>query len=93
VVNEEGDENVDKKIINWFEIDFKNKVKWEENSWLITTMYSTNHGNLLVIVDSHGSLAFTNLWLQETFQSIVHKIVLHIQTTLIRCTILLIHQN
>jgi len=29
-----------------------------------------------VIVASHGSLAITNLWLQETIQSMAHRIVL-----------------
>ena len=41
-----------------------------------TTNYSTNHANLLVIVTSHGSLAITNPWLQETMQNMTHKIVL-----------------
>ena len=40
----------------------------------------TNHANLLVIVVSHGSLAITNPWLQETIQSMAHKMVHHIQT-------------
>ena len=46
----------------------------KENSWLLTTNCSTNHANLLVIVASHGSLAITNPWLQETIQSMIHKI-------------------
>jgi len=41
-----------------------------------TTNCSTNHANLLVIVVSHGSLAITNHWLQETIQSMAHKIIL-----------------
>ena len=36
----------------------------------------TNHANLLVIVASHGSLAITSPWLQETIQNMAHKIVL-----------------
>ena len=52
----------------------------KENSWLLTTNCSTNHANFLVIVASHGSLAITNPWLQETMQSMAHKIALHIQT-------------
>jgi len=76
VMNEEEDENNDDKVVS--KIGFKNKVKREENSWLLTTNYSTNHVNLLVIVTSHGSLGFTNSWFQEILQSIVHKIVLHI---------------
>ena len=48
----------------------------KENSWLLTTNFSTNHANLLVIVASHGSLAITSPWLQETIQSMAHKIVL-----------------
>jgi len=48
----------------------------KENSWLLTTNCSTSHANLLVIVASHGSLVITNPWLQETIQSIAHKIVL-----------------
>ena len=47
----------------------------KENSWLLTTNCSTNHANLLVIVASHGSLAITNLWLQEMIQRMDHKIV------------------
>ena len=46
------------------------------NSWLLTTNCSTNHANLLVIVASHESLAITHPWLQETIQSMAHKIVL-----------------
>ena len=48
----------------------------KENSWLLTTNCSTNHANLLVIVASHRSLAITSPWLQETIQSLTHKIVL-----------------
>ena len=47
----------------------------KENSWLLTTNCSTNHANLLVIVASHGSLAITSPWPQETIQSMAHKIV------------------
>ena len=44
----------------------------------------TNHANLLVIVVSHGSLAITNPWLQETIQSMAHKIIfLHSNNTFI----------
>jgi len=32
----------------------------KENSWLLTTNYSTNYADLLVIVASHESLAITN---------------------------------
>jgi len=77
MVDEEDDENNDDKVV--LKIGFKNKVKGEENLWLLTTMYSTNHANLSMIVASHGSLAVTNHWLQETFQSMAHKIVLHIK--------------
>jgi len=52
----------------------------KENSWLLTTNCSTNHANLLVIVASHGNLAIIDPWLQETIQSMTHKIVLYIQT-------------
>ena len=52
----------------------------KEISWFLTTNYSTNHANLLVIVASHESLAITNPWLQETIQSMANKMVLHIQT-------------
>ena len=45
----------------------------------LTTKYSTNYADLLVIVTSHGSLAITNHWLQEAIQSMAHKIVSHIQ--------------
>ena len=48
----------------------------KENSWLLTTNCSTNHANLLVIVASHGFLAITNPWLQETIQIMAHKIIL-----------------
>jgi len=48
----------------------------KENSWLLTTNYSTNHANLLVIVASYGSFAITNPWVQETIQSMSHKKVL-----------------
>ena len=48
----------------------------KENSWLLTINCSTNYANLLVIVASHESLAITNPWLQETIQSMAHKIVL-----------------
>ena len=48
----------------------------KENSWLLTTYCSTNQTNLLVIVALHGSLAITSPWLQETIQSMTHKIVL-----------------
>ena len=47
----------------------------KENSWLLTTNCSVNHANLLVIVASHGSLAITNPWLQETIQNMAHIIV------------------
>ena len=59
-------------MIKEFENNFQNKIK--ENSWLLTTNCSTNH-DLLVIVASHGSLAITNPWLQETIQSMAHKII------------------
>ena len=58
MVDEEDDENNDDKVV--LKIGFKNKVKREENSWLLTTKYSTNYANFLVIVTSHGSLAITN---------------------------------
>ena len=48
----------------------------KENSWLLTTNCTTNHANILVIVASHGPLAITNPWLQETIQSMAYKIVL-----------------
>ena len=44
----------------------------------LTTNYSTNHSNILVIVASRGFLVIDNPWLQETFQSMTHKIILHI---------------
>jgi len=78
-VNEVGDENIDKKMINGFWNWFWNKIKWEKNSWLLATKYSTNHANLLVIVTSHGFLAITYPSIQETFQSMAHKSVLHIK--------------
>jgi len=53
----------------------------KKNSWLLTTNRSTNHANLLVIVASHGSLTITSPWLQETIQSMSHKIVLNIHIT------------
>ena len=69
----------------------------KENSWLLTTNCSTNYANLLVIVASYGSLAITNHWLQETIQSMAHKIVLCIQTIhpyhTTSCKLLLAHQN
>ena len=68
-VNKEND-----KVV--LKIGFKNKVKREENSWPLTIRYSTNHANLFVIVASRVSLAITNPWLQETFQSMKHKIIL-----------------
>ena len=44
--------------------------------------FSTNHGNLLVIVASHRSFAITSPWLQEMIQSMTHKIVpLHSNNT------------
>jgi len=51
--------------------------------------------NFLVIVASHGSLAITNhCLLQETIQSMVHKMVLHIQTCIERKLMqILDHQN
>ena len=61
---------IDKNVV----LKIETKEKREENSWLLTTKYSTNHANLLVIFVSHGSLA--SLWLQETIQSMAHKIVL-----------------
>ena len=59
------------KMIKDFGNGFLNKVKrkkktLKENSWLLTTNCFTNHANLLVIVASHGSLAITNHWVQET---------------------------
>ena len=49
----------------------------KENSWLLTTNYSTNLTNhLLVIFASYGYLAVTSPWLQETIQSMAHKKVL-----------------
>jgi len=48
----------------------------KENSWLLTTNWSTNHANLLVIIASHGSLAITSPWLHQTIQSMAHKKVL-----------------
>ena len=39
----------------------------------------TNRANLLVIVASHGSLAVTSPWLQETIQNMAHKKFVHIQ--------------
>jgi len=49
----------------------------KENSWLLTTNYSTNLTNhLLVIFASYGYLAVTSPWLQETIQSMAHKIFL-----------------
>jgi len=45
------------------------------NSWLLTTNCFTNHASLLVIIASHESLAITSPWLQETMQSMAHKIV------------------
>ena len=63
-----------------FENVCENKVKKKENSCLLTSKYLTNQANLLVIAASHGSLVITNPWLQETFQSMSHKMVLHIQT-------------
>ena len=68
----------------------------KENSWLLTTNCSTNHVNLIVIVTSHGSLAITSPWFQETIQSMTHKIVHHIQTHPFHttsCKLLLDHQN
>jgi len=70
--------------MKWEEVlenSFKNKVirkkrTIKENSWLLTTNWSTNYANLLVIIASHGSLAITSPWLQETIQSMTHKIVL-----------------
>ena len=49
------------------------KTKWKEDSWQLTTNYSTNHANLLVIVASQGCLVIT------TIQSMVHKMAPHIQ--------------
>ena len=49
----------------------------KENSWLLTTNCSANHANFLVIVASHGCLAITSPWFQETIQSMTHKIVHH----------------
>ena len=51
----------------------------KEDSWLLTTNCSTKHANLLVIVASHGSLAITSSWFQETIQSMAHKMVPQIQ--------------
>ena len=69
----------------------------KENSWLLTTNCSTNHANVSVIVASHGSLAITNPWLQETIQSMAHKIVFYIQIThpyhITSWKLLLDHQN
>ena len=54
----------------------------KEISWLLLTNCSTNYA-ILVIVASHGSLAISNPWLQETIQSMVHKIVLpHLNTSI-----------
>jgi len=63
-----------------FEISFQKQSKkrrktMKENSWLLTTNCSTNYANLLAIVASHGSLTITNHLLQETIQSMAHKIV------------------
>ena len=52
------------------------KQSKKENLWLLTINCSTNYANLLVIVASHGSLVITNPWLQESIQSMAHKIVL-----------------
>ena len=57
----------------------ENKIKWEEDSWQLTTNWSTNYANLLVIVASHESLAITSAWLQETIQSMAHMMVPHIK--------------
>ena len=66
----------------------------KQNLWLLTTNCSTNHANLLVIVISHGSLAITSLWLQETIQSMAIKMILHIQTCIKSKLIqILDHQN
>ena len=46
----------------------------KENSWLLTINCFINYANLLVIVASHGSLVITSPWLQETIQSMAHKI-------------------
>ena len=54
-------------------------MKKKENSWLLTTNDFTNHANILVIVASQGSLAIISPRLQETIQSMVHKMVPHIQ--------------
>ena len=68
----------------------------KENTWLLPTNCSTNHVNLLVIVNSHGSLAITNPWFQETIQSMAHQVIHHIQTYPFHktsCKLLLDHQN
>ena len=54
----------------------KKEKNYEKKLWLLTTNCCTDHTNLLVIVASHGSLAITNPWLQETIQRMAHKIVL-----------------
>ena len=59
-VNDERDENNDEKTIKRFWNQFNNKIKRGENSWLLTSKYSTNHAKLLVIVASHGFLVITN---------------------------------
>jgi len=47
----------------------------KEISWFLTTNYSTNMLTSVIVV-SHGSLAITSPWLQETIQSMTNKMVL-----------------
>jgi len=74
-MNYEDGENNDRRVIKRFRKLFLKQSK-KENSWILTTNCSTNHVNLLVIVVLHGSLAITSPWLQETIQSMTHRIIL-----------------
>ena len=95
-------ENNDRKMIKRFwklllKQSKRRRKTMKENSWQLTTNCSTNHANLLVIVVSHRFLAITNPWIQETIQSVAHKIVLlHSNNTsipLTSCKLLLNHQD
>ena len=74
---ENNDRKNDKRFWNWF-------LKQDKRKLMATNYYSTNHANLSVIVASHGSLAITNPWLQETIQSMANKkFLLHSNNTFI----------
>ena len=66
-----------KRFCKLFLKQSKRKEENDERKLMATTTNCfTNHANLLVIVASHGSLAITSPWLQETIQSMTHKIIL-----------------